>query len=170
MFHRIGCAFDGRITGDAQTETLVKLTTHSIMLSHKTFFTRRLKPMKHHIKASRRFLTTTSASLLAAPFVHAQAALAKVFPRTPDNWSFNTRTRLAPTHIARVKSETTAQAAFQRATASGKGFSLRSGGHCFEGLSQHPETAFQRREAGRGRDAAGLLLAPYSTIMPIRIK
>jgi hypothetical protein len=89
-------------------------------------------------KATRRkFVATASASVLVAPMVRAQTT-APVEALTKR--SFNLRTALTPATSVRVGSERDAQVAVRQARQTGRGFALRSGGHCFEGLSQHRET------------------------------
>jgi FAD/FMN-containing dehydrogenase len=91
------------------------------------------------IHSRRSFLATSTASLLAAPLTRAQSSSTDAQP-PPNGWAFNTRTQLTPNHIAQVKTEAAAQSALQQAQATGQGFALRSGGHCFEGFSQHRGT------------------------------
>lgn len=60
--------------------------------------------------------------------------------QVPRDWAFNTRTAVTPARVLAIASETDAQTALAVARAEGKGFAIRSGGHCFEGLSQHAQT------------------------------
>lgn len=87
----------------------------------------------------RNFLATASAGFIASPFVNAQDLSADLWHTRP-GWAFNTRTQITPSHIAHIESEEMAKAALRQAQAAGQGFALRSGGHCFEGFSQHHGT------------------------------
>ena len=82
----------------------------------------------------RKFVTTASIGLLTAPFVQAETLGRSQIAQTSP---FNTRTALNAKHVANVKSEAEVIKALHLARQSGQGFALRSGGHCFEGFSQH---------------------------------
>ncbi len=90
----------------------------------------------------RALLATGAASALVGATGIAQGASAGVNWQdlSPPGWAFNTRTELTAARVAHVRTEAGAQAALRQVQSDGTGFSLRSGGHCFEGLSQHRET------------------------------
>lgn len=92
--------------------------------------------MTDHPFTRRGFAATGIAALLATRAGIAQAQTVQL----PSAWAFNIRTALTPARIAAIRSEADAQSALAAARAAGQGFSLRSGGHCFEGLSQHRQT------------------------------
>lgn len=83
----------------------------------------------------RSFLATGTAALATA-----KAGIALAQTSLPPDWAFNTRTALTPARVAHASTEAAAQAALAEARNHGGGFALRSGGHCFEGFSQHRQT------------------------------
>jgi FAD/FMN-containing dehydrogenase len=97
-------------------------------------------PLLPENSTRRDFLATAGATLALAKTASAQPPGLDWQSQTPPGWAFNTRTELAAARVARVSSEAGAQAALVQARAPGQGFALRSGGHCFEGFSQHSQT------------------------------
>jgi FAD/FMN-containing dehydrogenase len=88
-------------------------------------------------QSRRRFLTTASVGILAAPLVQAQSLGTGERAAAQSGWAFNARTAIVPAQVAQPRSQAAAQLALRQAQDAGHGFALRSGGHCFEGFSQH---------------------------------